>query len=38
MKRFVAIFAVLLVAAVSVSATAGPKLDGVKCPLSGKPV
>ena len=38
MKRFLAIFAVLLVAAVSVSATAGPKLDGVKCPLSGKPV
>ncbi len=38
MKRFVAIIAVLMFTAVSLTATAGPKLDGVKCPLSGKAV
>ena len=38
MKRFVAIIAVIMFAAVSLNATAGPKLEGVKCPLSGKPV
>jgi YHS domain-containing protein len=38
MKRFLAIFAVLMFTAVSLAATAAPKLDGVKCPLSGKPV
>ena len=38
MKRFLAIFAVIMFTAVSLAATAAPKLEGVKCPLSGKPV
>ena len=38
MKRFLAMFCAVLITAVAVNVNAGPKLDGVKCPLSGKKV
>lgn len=38
MKRFLAMFCALLITAVTANIDAGPKLDGVKCPLSGKKV
>ncbi len=38
MKRFLAMFCAVLITAVAVNVNAGPKLDGVKCPVSGKKV
>ncbi|MBT7919334.1 MAG: hypothetical protein HN617_17510 [Planctomycetaceae bacterium] len=38
MKRFLAMFCAVLITAVAVNVNAGPKLDGVKCPLTGKKV
>ena len=38
MKRFLAMFCAVLITVVAVNVNAGPKLDGVKCPISGKKV
>jgi len=38
MKRFLAMFCAVLITAVAVNVNAGPKLDGVKCPVSGRKV
>ena len=38
MKRFIAVFAAVLITGVAINVSAGPKLDNVKCPVSGKKV
>ena len=38
MKRFIAVFAAVLITGVAINVSAGPKLDKVLCPVSGKKV